>query len=78
MRNFEQEIKELENDIKGIEIERSQKKEHLKSIFKDREKVMTRVVDKFGTPIFEGDFERQLRKASFCETKVPLHRYRSG
>ena len=37
MRNFEQEIKELENDIKGLEIERSQKKEHLKSIFKDRE-----------------------------------------
>ena len=61
MGNFKQEIKNIENEITDLDLERPRKEKQLKSIFKDRKKkqkgkISTQAVDIFGTSIVEGVF----------------------
>ena len=79
MRNFDEEIKELEKDIKNLEVTKKEKSTQLESIKKvqrETQEVQQESItvdrttrDFYGNPILVGDWVNVTRKGKFSGTK---------
>ena len=76
MRNFDEEIKELERDIKNLEVTKKQKKTQLQTLKKEQREILeneqvtspivnSTIRDFYGKPILVGDWVNVTKKGRF-------------